>query len=77
MMMMMMMNPTPSEQLYVPVAHALGLGSKLKEMEELSYKALFPESYDKFAIWHKNFADMGQVVSHLTHAATPIRGPFG
>ena len=50
-----------SLQLYVPVAHALGLGSRLKEMEELSYKALFPESYDRFDSWHKNFADLGQV----------------
>jgi ppGpp synthetase/RelA/SpoT-type nucleotidyltranferase len=50
-----------SLQLYVPVASALGLGSRLKEMEELSYRALFPESYERFASWHKNFADMGQV----------------
>jgi len=50
-----------SLQLYVPVASALGLGSRLKEMEELSYRALFPESYESFASWHKNFADLGQV----------------
>ncbi|GAB5030607.1 gtp pyrophosphokinase [Nannochloropsis oceanica] len=50
-----------SLQLYVPVASALGLGPRLKEMEELSYRALFPESYERFASWHKNFADMGQV----------------
>ena len=50
-----------SLQLYVPVASALGLGSRLKEMEELSYKALFPESYERFASWHKDFLDMGQV----------------
>ena len=50
-----------SLQLYVPVASALGLGPRLKEMEELSYHALFPESYERFASWHKNFADMGQV----------------
>ena len=72
---------THISQLYVPVAHALGLGSRLKEMEELSYKALFPESYDKFAIWHKNFADMGQVallvardrISHSIESHPDIR----
>lgn len=50
-----------SLQLYVPVAHALGLGSRLREMEELSYRALFPDSYDRFFAWHRDFADLGQL----------------
>jgi hypothetical protein len=48
-------------QLYVPVASALGLGPRLREMEELSYRALFPDSYDRFFAWHRDFADLGQL----------------
>lgn len=50
-----------SLQLYVPVASALGLGSRLREMEELSYRALFPDSYDRFFAWHRDFAGLGQL----------------
>lgn len=52
--------PIESLQLYVPVAHALGLGSRLRDMEELSYRALFPDSYDRFFAWHRDFAGLGQ-----------------
>ena len=45
----------------MPVANALGLGSSLKEVEELSYRALFPDSYDRFAAWHRTFTDAAQV----------------
>lgn len=48
-------------QLYVPVASALGLGARLREMEELSYRALFPDSYDRFFAWHREFSGLGQL----------------
>ena len=50
-----------SLQLYVPVASALGLGGRLREMEELSYRALFPDSYDRFFAWHREFSGLGQL----------------
>ena len=39
-------------QLYVPVSNALGLGSSFLELEELGYKALFPQTYSNMALWH-------------------------
>lgn len=48
-------------QLYVPVANALGLGSEFKDLEELSYRALFPDTYSNLAAWHKDLSDAGQV----------------
>lgn len=48
-------------QLYMPVANALGLGGGLKEVEELSYRALFPDSYERFALWHQTFTDAAQI----------------
>lgn len=48
-------------QLSVPVSHALGLGSEFTELEELSFKALFPDTYGKFSVWHRRFMDNGQL----------------
>jgi hypothetical protein len=45
----------------MPVANALGLGGGLKEVEELSYRALFPDSYERFALWHQTFTDAAQI----------------
>lgn len=39
-------------QLYVPVSNALGLGACFRELEELAYKSLFPETYSETARWH-------------------------
>ncbi|CAM9232588.1 unnamed protein product [Ectocarpus fasciculatus] len=39
-------------QLYVPVSNALGLGSSFRELEELGYKTIFPQTYSNMALWH-------------------------
>lgn len=41
-------------QIYVPVSNALGLGSSFRELEELGYKALFPQTYSNMALWHRD-----------------------
>lgn len=45
-------SPGCALQLYVPVSNALGLGSSFRELEELGYKALFPQTYSNLALWH-------------------------
>ncbi|CAM9789708.1 unnamed protein product, partial [Hapterophycus canaliculatus] len=39
-------------QLYVPVSNALGLGSSFRELEELGYRTIFPQTYSNLALWH-------------------------
>lgn len=41
-------------QLYVPVSNALGLGSSFRELEELGYKTIFPQTYSNMALWHRD-----------------------
>mmetsp|Transcript_33902 Transcript_33902/g.44720 ORF Transcript_33902/g.44720 Transcript_33902/m.44720 type:complete len:679 (-) Transcript_33902:322-2358(-) len=49
-------------QLYLPVAHAMGLGSKFVELEEQSYRAIFPDSYSAIAHWHSKVDIQGQIL---------------
>jgi len=46
-------------QVYSPLAHALGVGKWLWELEDLSFRALFPDSYAdleqwQLALWHES-----------------------
>lgn len=43
-----------THQLYVPVSNALGLGSSFRELEELGYKTLFPQTFATLSLWHQN-----------------------
>lgn len=45
-------------QLYVPVSNALGLGSSFRELEELGYKTIFPQTYSNMALWHRDVSAM-------------------
>ncbi|CAM9877945.1 unnamed protein product, partial [Heterosigma akashiwo] len=49
-------------QLHLPLAHALGLGARFQELEELSYKAIFPESYAQISHWHSKLDVQGQIL---------------
>lgn len=42
----------PARQLYVPVSNALGLASSFRELEEVAYKTLFPQTYATLTLWH-------------------------
>lgn len=48
------LNLLPLVQLYVPVSNALGLGSSFRELEELGYKTIFPQTYSNMALWHRD-----------------------
>ncbi|CAM9094121.1 unnamed protein product [Chrysoparadoxa australica] len=58
-------------QLYVPVSNALGLGSGFKELEELSYSILFPETYSELKLWHADLWASGKAI--LVHAKATLR----
>ncbi|CAM9721095.1 unnamed protein product [Laminaria digitata] len=51
-------------QLYVPVSNALGLGSSFLELEELGYKALFPQTYSNIAQWHRGVKGRSHDIVH-------------
>lgn len=49
-------------QIYVPVSNALGLGSSFRELEELGYRALFPQTYSNMALWHRDVRFISSVL---------------
>ncbi|KAA8492506.1 putative GTP diphosphokinase CRSH1, chloroplastic [Porphyridium purpureum] len=40
-------------QLYSPVAHSLGVGKVMWELEDLAFRVLFPSSYKSVEEWHR------------------------
>ncbi|KAK4526695.1 hypothetical protein GAYE_SCF26G4611 [Galdieria yellowstonensis] len=47
---------------FVPLANAAGLGSRMYELGDLSLRILFPQSYLKFEKWHLFIRDQAQDV---------------
>jgi len=45
------------KQVYSPLAHALGVGKWLWELEDLSFRALFPDSYADLEQWQLDLWD--------------------
>jgi len=39
-------------QLYAPLAHAVGIGKLMWELEDLSFRTLFPSAYRSIELWH-------------------------
>ncbi|GBG83454.1 hypothetical protein CBR_g37166, partial [Chara braunii] len=46
-------------QIYAPIAHSIGLGRIVWELEDIAFRVLFPGSYDALAAWVRSQWDLG------------------